>query len=537
MKIKLHVKSKAALIFIIIGIILISAVGYATYSLNYRQAAKQYTDLALSSARMAASIVTADGGKIDGYIKDGKNGSYEDIYQKLQTLKISYNLEYLYIIRPDTDKNDGVYIFDVYTGENNPDLIAEIGEKTGEMDVYDIVLKTYLTGNSTDSAIITNTEYGYLASAYAPVYAPDGSITAVAGADISMNIVLGDVKTQTVQILIVLLAIIALSLFCILIIIRRQILNPIVRLSSHMETFAGDDGDFKEFPVPNTGDELQTVSESFNRMVGDLRLYMENLTAVTADRERIATELNVAKKIQSGMLPCIFPPFPERTEFDLYASMQPAKEVGGDFYDFFLVDENTLAVVIADVSGKGVPAALFMVIAKTLIKNNAQSGKNPKEVFEAVNNILCENNDAGMFVTAILGYLDIPAGRFDFINAGHNPPLLCTGGQYNWLKMKSGFILAGMEHTVYKQHEVILNPGDRLFLYTDGVTEAVDPSQKLFGETRLINTINGYIDLPLREFTEAVKSEIDKFARDAEQADDITMLTLRYKGEKQKEKK
>jgi len=254
------------------------------------------------------------------------------------------------------------------------------------------------------------------------------------------------------------------------------------------------------------------------------------LDAERAKKERIDAELNVATHIQTSMLPHTFPAFPHRAEFDIYATMLPAKEVGGDFYDFFLLDDNTLAVVIADVSGKGVPAALFMVIAKTLIKSNALYGKNPKDVFEAVNNILCENNEENMFVTAFLGYLDIPSGKFTFANAGHNPPLLRSGKQFDWLKTKPGFILACMENMLYKQYEVFLQPDDELFLYTDGVTEAMNNERELFSDPRLLETANNYLDLPLKEFTEKLKGEIYKFADGAEQSDDITTLALRYKG-------
>jgi len=279
-----------------------------------------------------------------------------------------------------------------------------------------------------------------------------------------------------------------------------------------------------------TGDEIEDLGLSVNKMAVDLKEYIANLQSVTAEKERIGAELDVAKKIQASLLPCIFPAFPDRTEFDIYASMEPAKEVGGDFYDFFLVDDNTLAVVMADVSGKGVPAALFMVIAKTLIKNNAQIGKSPKEVFEAVNNLLYENNKERMFVTAILGYLDMPTGRFTFVNAGHNPPLLRSGEQFDWLKSKRGFVLAGMAGMNYKENEVMLNPGDELFLYTDGVTEAMNNEENLFSEARLFEAANKYLDLPPNEFCGSVKREIDTYAEGAEQADDITMLALKYRG-------
>jgi sigma-B regulation protein RsbU (phosphoserine phosphatase) len=314
-----------------------------------------------------------------------------------------------------------------------------------------------------------------------------------------------------------------------------RITDPIMSLVDSVKSIG--EGDLEYSCNISTGDEVEELSLSFERMTISLKEYIKNLARITAEKERIGAELDVATKIQAGMLPCIFPPFPTRGEFDIFASMQPAKEVGGDFYDFFLVDENTLAVVMADVSDKGVPAALFMVIAKTLIKNNAQANNSPKEVFEIVNNMLCENNEAGMFVTAILGYLDIPGGRFTFVNAGHNPPLLQSSGKYEWLKTKPDFILAGMEGIIYNQHEVMLKSGDTLFLYTDGLTEAVNNENELFTDPRLLLTANKYSNLELEEFTTSIKKEVDDFATGAEQADDITMLVLRYgdlKSENQK---
>ncbi|MDR0951860.1 MAG: SpoIIE family protein phosphatase [Oscillospiraceae bacterium] len=274
------------------------------------------------------------------------------------------------------------------------------------------------------------------------------------------------------------------------------------------------------------------ISNVFMRYIDRaLQGYISDFTKVTADKERIATELNVATQIQTSMLPSIFPPFPDRSEFDVYASMLPAKEVGGDFYDFFLIDNNTLAIVMADVSGKGVPAALFMVIAKTLIKNNAQYEKTPQEVFEIVNNLLCENNEAGMFVTCFMGFLDLTTGDFTFVNAGHNPPLLRRSGEkFEFLEVRRGFVLAGMENMFYRESKLTLSPGDELFMYTDGVTEATNRSDELFSDPRLLEVANKYAGSELKEFTVSVKREIDAFADGAEQADDITMLILRFTG-------
>ena len=311
--------------------------------------------------------------------------------------------------------------------------------------------------------------------------------------------------------------------------LSRLINRPLRKLTSGVAQLGG--GNLEQQIEIHSKDEFGALAAVFNTMTVDLKASIEQNARERAEKERIGAELDVATKIQASMLPCIFPAFPHRAEFDIYASMQPAKEVGGDFYDFFLIDDHTLAVVMADVSGKGVPAALFMVIAKTLIKSNAQYGKNPKEVLETVNNLLCEHNEAGMFVSAFLGYLDIPSGKFIYVNAGHNPPLLRMDGRFHWLKVKPGFILGGMEDIFYKQYETVLHPGDELFLYTDGVTEAANKENALFSDRRLLETVNAHLNLPLREFCVSIKREIDRFAGGAEQADDITMLALRYTGE------
>ena len=246
-------------------------------------------------------------------------------------------------------------------------------------------------------------------------------------------------------------------------------------------------------------------------------------------------ELNVASHIQKNMLPCIFPPYPEREEFDIYATMMPAKEVGGDFYDFFLIDPDHLAIVIADVSGKGVPAALFMVIAKTLIKNNTAGMTEPKGIFEKTNDQLCENNEEGMFVTGFMGILEISTGVFSFVNAGHNPPLLKRKGQqFDWLSVKPGFILAGMEGMKYQQESITLSEGDELYLYTDGVTEAMNLEEELFTDQRLKEALNRHRKLDLKDLLASMKQEIDQFANGAKQADDITMLALRINEGKRK---
>lgn len=260
------------------------------------------------------------------------------------------------------------------------------------------------------------------------------------------------------------------------------------------------------------------------------RNLLEKQAADSSARQRIETELNVATQIQADMLPRIFPAFPERPEFDVYAGMTPAKEVGGDFYDFFLVDEDHLALVIADVSGKGVPAALFMVIAKTLLKNAAQTGLSPKEALEKVNNQLCENNEAEMFVTVWLGIYEISTGKLTAANAGHEyPALRRKDGTFSLVHDRHGFVLAGMEGSRYREYELTLMPGDTIFLYTDGVAEATDEANALFGTDQMLEALNSRPDATPQELLEAVTAGINKFVGEVPQFDDITMLAFQRK--------
>ena len=260
------------------------------------------------------------------------------------------------------------------------------------------------------------------------------------------------------------------------------------------------------------------------------RSLLEKQAADSAARQRIETELNVATQIQADMLPRIFPAFPERREFDIYASMTPAKEVGGDFYDFFLVDEDHLAMVIADVSGKGVPAALFMVIAKTLLKNAVQMGSSPRQALEKVNNQLCENNEAEMFVTVWLGVYEISTGHLTAANAGHEyPAIRRAGGRFELFKEPHGFVLAGMENARYREYELEIGVGDTLFLYTDGVTEATDGANALYGTDHMLAALNRNCELDPERLLHEVKADLDGFVGAAPQFDDITMLSLQRK--------
>lgn len=287
----------------------------------------------------------------------------------------------------------------------------------------------------------------------------------------------------------------------------------------------------------HTGDEIEELASAFMQMNLEVKEYIKKLYLVTAEKERIGAELDVAAHIQFSMLPCIFPPFPDRHEFDIYATMTPAKEVGGDFYDFFMVDERHLAIVMADVSGKGVPAALFMVIGKTLIKDHTQPGADLGTVFSEVNDILCASNSEGMFITAFEGVLDLVTGEFRFVNAGHEIPFISrAGGAFEPHKIRAGFVLAGIEGLRYRAGVMELMPGDKLFQYTDGVTEATSAAKELYGMERLQNILASVSDKAPQEILPAVKTDIDRFVGTAPQFDDITMLCLEYKARMEESK-
>ena len=311
---------------------------------------------------------------------------------------------------------------------------------------------------------------------------------------------------------------------------------PIIALKNDVEKISHGNLSYRAKVYDN--DEVGDLAKEFNKMAGSLKNYMQDFAAIAAERERIRTELNVAAQIQADLLPCTFPPFPDRREFDIYATMTPAKEVGGDFYDFFFIDSDHLALVIADVSGKGMPAALFMVITRTLIKNRAQMGGNPTEILEAVNNQLCEENGTELFVTVWLGILEISTGKVVACNAGHEYPLVrrAAAGSYEAIRRAvNNPAVATMEGMKFYESAFSLNPGDSLFLYTDGVVEATNAEYQIYGRDRMTDALNRHGAESVEKLLVSIKREVDAFAGGAPQFDDITMLALQYHTKKESE--
>ena len=312
--------------------------------------------------------------------------------------------------------------------------------------------------------------------------------------------------------------------------LNRNLLKPIQNIAREAVRFARENTRSKS-PLGeriNISNEIGQLARTIDTMEGDVLNYIDNLTRVTKEKEQIKAELGVATQIQADMLPR---DFPAQKEFELYATMTPAKEVGGDFYDFFMIDDDHLALVMADVSGKGVPAALFMVRSRTLIKIRAQMGGTPKEILRDVNNQLCEGNDADLFVTVWLGILEISTGKVIASNAGHEyPAIFRAGGQYELLLTKHSPAVATMEGMKFREHEFELHPGDNIYLYTDGVAEATNIHDELYGTERMIEALNTTINSSAAETLFTMKKSVDEFSGEAPQFDDITMLCVKYFG-------
>ena len=332
---------------------------------------------------------------------------------------------------------------------------------------------------------------------------------------------------EVIRVFTVLMILISTAAFLIISIISKRITEPILALKKDVDIISKGDLDYKARVIGN--DEISDLANSFNKMTTSLKNHINDLTALTAEKERIGAELNVATHIQSSMLPSIFPAFPQDERFDIYATMNPAKEVGGDFYDFFKIDEKHLAMVVADVSGKGIPAALFMVIGKTLIKDHTNIRTNLIDTFYEVNNMLCESNSENLFITAFEAVVNIETGHMKYVNAGHEMPFIYKNGKWTAERIKPGFVLAGMENMKFFGGEFYLEKGDKFFQYTDGVTEATNVNNELYGMERLEKILNQCKDKSMRELLPAIKADIDKFVGEAPQFDDITMLGFEIK--------
>ena len=523
---------KSALNIIAIAIL----IGGAAVTFSYRAYKNNLDSQMIHTANNLAVAAAAqiDPNSIDRYLQSGETDEeYQQVEKRLQEIQEYYGIIALCCFKPTAD---GFYV--VYNTDQREDALklGEIQEFTFQefIDIEDDLL------NGKDVPTVRQESQGSSAAYAMAAIRDDGGKTRGYMAVIFSMQDTEDAEHSFLFGLVAILLVITVLLTVVAVLFAQfTLVRPLNRLSSIADRFVqqqkagliSPEQKILQVPERRTGDEMGRLYHAVRQMEQSIYDYIQDLTKITTEKERISTELSVATRIQTSMLPCIFPPFSNRTEFDIYATMTPAKEVGGDFYDFFLVDDDHLALVIADVSGKGIPAALFMVITKVLLKNSAQSGKEPKDILEEVNNQLCANNSIDMFVTVWMGILEISTGTLTCANAGHEyPTLRRADGTFEMLKDPHGLVLACMNDSRYKNYELQMYPGDTLFVYTDGVTEATTADNQLFGTQRMLDSLNRDPDAQLYELLSRMKQDIDSFVGEAPQFDDITMLAFRYLG-------
>lgn len=530
-KIKINLRMKIIGSSVILAVVLCLTLTLVTF-LNYKDALiDRYTDKITGLVKTAAEFIPEE--KIDTYLSSlKKDADYELLYEQFVTLQKTNNLVFLYSYVPHEDYLE-VLVQGTVPGEK---FHYELGKKLG----YDYYSKEEIAFNNklftnpyTKKIHISDTSFGYLVSAYTVVYDSAGKAVAIVGADLSMHEIDMVLINFFILISALALSIIALFITIYFFVIRKNIINPLQTLVDSALEFVGNDADYsRNLKSMNvnicTGDEIEELANAFNKMTSDIVSYINDLTIATTAHERIETELRVARQIQENMLPKNFD-INSKSEISIYAIMRAAKQVGGDFYDFFYTDKNHICIVIGDVSGKGVPAALFMAMTKAYIKELAMSGLTVNEILNRTNALLCSNNENEMFVTVYLGILDIKNGIFEFCDAGHNPAFLCNhDGNIEKIISKKGFVLGGIESYSYTSNTIKLNEGDILFIYTDGITEAHNTNDALYGEENLINCLSNLKNNTPEFICNYILEDVYKFSKDVPQFDDITMLTLRY---------
>ncbi len=550
-------KKSVSVVLIAASVLSILAVSISGVFYSYNMF-NHYKKLAEQLADTSASLMSAEDIKryydevkqIEPYDDDKYNNDeayraeYDEKVNAIKDEKYQQMLDTLFIFEDQSkERNDIEYI---YVQVIEGDKVTYIFDADHTEDRYQLgtvrpvsssLNDTNNLENGIPAFISNNPDDGWLCSCMRPVRDSDGNPVALVGVDISMSKVVTDGIVYFVTLIGIILIAVGLLILLILKGTASALVAPINRLSEAARSFVEDKGEAsKERSAISrlniqTGDEIEILCDSIKQMEHDINDYITNLTAVTAEKERIGTELALATRIQADMLPNIFPAFPERNDLDIFASMTPAKEVGGDFYDFFLVDDTHLAMVIADVSGKGIPAALFMMMSKILIQNAVMSGKSPADALMTVNNQICANNQEEMFVTVWLGVADLESGLLIASNAGHEKPIVkSSDGDFEVFNDKHGFVIGGMNGLKYRNYEIQLEKGSKVFLYTDGVAEATNDANELFGMERTLDALNKCKGETPKTVLETVKKTVDEFVGSAPQFDDLTMLCFEFGG-------
>ncbi|MBP5156266.1 MAG: SpoIIE family protein phosphatase [Treponema sp.] len=521
-RLPLYIVLFCSFLYIVNGLI-----GYRVFKSLFED---EYTKITTQFAYTALSYI--DGDAIEGYAEGGSpDEAWEEADRKLNVLTRTAALAYIYVIVPDKNFESRMYIYDtvhpdVVNGKAYP--LGQISSLKNYDEAYIARLKSVLDGED-DIRFVYNKTGGHVTTSI-PVKDSSGRGVGILSVVKPMSEV-DALKAQYLRTTSIFSAILTvLFIVAYIILLHKMLTKPLYLVTRETASFVRHRGELSGTLKKIKGrSEIAILARAVEQMSVDINRYIHDLTQTTAEKERLSAELDVATQIQANMLPRIFPPYADHPEIELFASMEPAKEVGGDFYDFFMTDNDHFVVVVGDVSGKGVPAALFMVVAKTLLKNVGLQEKSPARIFEKVNDQLCEGNDAGLFVTCWMGILTISTGELVFANAGHTAPVIFHGGKVEYLTVKPNLMLAGMPGMRYADHCTRLLPGDRIFVYTDGVTEATNADNELYGEQRLILCMADKRSLSAKELLEAVQDDVNSFVGSAPQFDDITMLELSLK--------
>ena len=495
----------------------------------------QYSDNAFHTARIAGVVV--DGDRVGEYWQSGgKTEDYEAVRKSLSRLCDSSNATFVYVIEPDrTDYAHIRFLFSTINRNSHYSLydFGYLRETTN--DEYREKYRALYEGEATQELVVR--DKGYIETdshitAMIPLKNSGGEVVGIICVQQQLDTLLQARNTYLRRVVIAfiilaLLVIIGQSLY-----LHHALLRPLKQISEETTRFSEENVTTgrKLQETVCSRDEIGQLAVSIDQMEEQIQRYVENLTRVTSEREHIMAELSLATRIQASMLPHAFPPFPDRQEFDIYASMDPAKDIGGDFYDFFLIDDDHLCVVMADVSGKGIPAALFMMASKIILQSCAMLGNSASEILTRTNEAVCSNNPEGMFITVWLGILEISTGKLTAANAGHEYPVLKRAdGGFELLKGKHGLVIGAVDGVKYKDYELQLRPGDKLFVYTDGVPEATDADNNLFGTERMLAALNAAAEEGPEQVLKRVRGAVDAFVKDAAQFDDLTMLCLEYR--------
>lgn len=521
----------AVLLLILVFSVIVSLIGSNILTENVN---RSYGDMAYAVADMGLSMV--NGNHIDRYLENGESDEeWQETTRQLQTLCDRMQVTMIYVICLDTaDYESYTTVFHVVGSDIDDYKPLSVGQvKTYSNDSFKKEFKElYKDDNIASFTLIGATELNgdkaYITSVH-PVRDDSGKITAVLCAQVPVT----DMHTRVkyfARIAVAAIVLAALVIIAYTKYIRKNIAGPIGQVSAETKRFAAENTKGEGLDIVSRINEISSLSHSVDEMEEEMLEYIENLTAVTAEKERVSTELSVAKRIQENAVPHNFPAFPERKDFDIFAYMKPAKEVGGDFYNYFLIDDDHLALVMADVSGKGIPAALFMMVANILISDRTRLGGTPAEIIEYVNDTVCSNNEAGMFVTVWLGILELSTGKITACNAGHDDPAVYRkGGTFELVKTVHDIAVGAMGGLPYSDYEIQLNKGDKLFLYTDGVPEATDRDMKMLSLDTMVDTLNRHKEETPQQILEGISNDINEFVADAPQFDDITMLCLELK--------